>query len=343
MFPECVVVGKIIVDTIHDGHSEDRQCVGGGGPQAALGARLWCENVALVAPVGADFDRIPELLSLGVDVDGLLLLMDVPHPRLKVWYSESTHQAMSWEGVGNSWDAWDRFLERKISLSPAFRRARVFHVLVEGGGHACARAVRDWGSSGIVSIEPVLDPKCPTEDYEGSIGVMRDRCDVVSPDWTTSVRAAARYLVAVFGTSDAEKRRLLMDAVTNDEVGEIDDDVAIAVGDTWMRALPQLRVLAIRCGPKGSYVITQGGDTWHIPVATDPVVVDPTGAGNCYAAAFAAAYAKTNDPLRAGAMATGAATCMLAQHGPPSFSPTLVATAEAVTHDVLSRSRKLHP
>ena len=79
---EYVVYGKIIIDDIALlGGGAVRSMLGGGGPQAAFGARLWSDSVGLVTRTGADLDsaQVETLRALDVDLAGWFRFPVIPH------------------------------------------------------------------------------------------------------------------------------------------------------------------------------------------------------------------------------------------------------------------------
>jgi hypothetical protein len=96
------VVSKIIVDTVEGGAKR----LGGGGVQAAVGARLaGATQCTLYAPVGQDFDMrmLVELQERGVSTDEVCKLAHVPKtPGEDIHYDSEGR--LTWEPVG--WDSW---------------------------------------------------------------------------------------------------------------------------------------------------------------------------------------------------------------------------------------------
>ncbi|TQN72203.1 hypothetical protein CSHISOI_03288 [Colletotrichum shisoi] len=80
------------------------------------------------------------------------------------------------------------------------------------------------------------------------------------------------------------------------------------------------RITVIRCGDQGCLAIRQRAEPIWLPPFHDygsPRVVDPTGAGNAFLGAFAAAFAKTRDEVLASAYGAVAASFVIEQIGPP--------------------------
>ena len=70
---QFLIYGKIIIDNIRllDG-TVVRSVIGGGGPQGAIGARLWNDSVGLLSRSGEDIEEGPakSLLDLDIDLSG---------------------------------------------------------------------------------------------------------------------------------------------------------------------------------------------------------------------------------------------------------------------------------
>src|SRR5918998_2405767 len=82
---ECkyVIYGKIIIDDIVVAGSRVRSVLGGGGPQAAFGARIWSDSVGFLSRSGSDLapTHIDTLRSLDVDLTGWHQYPEIPTPR----------------------------------------------------------------------------------------------------------------------------------------------------------------------------------------------------------------------------------------------------------------------
>lgn len=84
----------------------------------------------------------------------------------------------------------------------------------------------------------------------------------------------------------------------------------LAVVEEYAR---QVDILVLTCGWKGSSVYWRGGIT-HVP-APDTREIDPTGAGDIYAAAFLVHLQETDDPLEAAHFANLVASCSVGRKG----------------------------
>lgn len=301
---KLLVYGKIIVDNIRlRGGEIVPGNLGGGGPQAAFGARLWAGDVALLTRSGADLDPVHErtLRSLDLDLAGWTRHPDLPTPRGLQEYDEN--ERMYDHGILTSRDDWFALLARPIELSPRHRQAAGIHLVTEFGDEPMAAAALDLRRSGaLMSVEPIFDDhSCPNR------AVLLDFCrraDLVTPDWHSAVRMSGA------------------------------DDLA-AVMRFWADLGPE--AIAIRRGAVGSYVWDrQTGQAWHIPPL--PVdVVDPTGAGNAYGGGWFAGWQQDRDARLAGCRATVAAALMVSHAGMPQLDSAARARAAELLEVAMAR------
>src|SRR5262245_11704649 len=89
---QYVIYGKIIIDNIRllDG-TIVRGVLGGGGPQAVFGARLWNDSVGFLSRSGTDMPEEPAgaLRALDVDLTGWVQYDDLPTLRGGLAYDEN--------------------------------------------------------------------------------------------------------------------------------------------------------------------------------------------------------------------------------------------------------------
>src|SRR6476620_5162558 len=87
---DYVIYGKIIVDAFHLQDGTIRTALGGGGPQAAFGARLWSDAVGLLSRTGGDFEEryADELRGLDLDLAGWRQFADIPQPWARMVYDQ---------------------------------------------------------------------------------------------------------------------------------------------------------------------------------------------------------------------------------------------------------------
>jgi len=306
-----VIYGKIIIDDIGlpDG-SVVRGLLGGGGPQAAFGARLWTESVGLLSRAGEDLeDRHRQALaSLDIDLLGVAYYADIhtlragrPRNGRHLTRLRPTHSPAT------ASENWTRLLSRPLDLPAAYQRPQAIHLITEYADEpmvTTAVALREQGA--LLSLEPLIDIDRWTNGPE--IMALLPQVDVVTPDWPSAIGLA--------GTD--EPRRVL---------------------EYWSGLGP--RLVAVRHAERGSYICSRDdGRSWHIPAV--PVDVhDPTGAGNSYGGGLCAGWLQTNNAAWAGTMAAVSASFMLEHTGMPLSPETYQATARRRLHASLSRAISL--
>lgn len=305
---QILIYGKIIVDTIRLRSGELlHNLLGGGGPQAAFGARLWHDSVALLTRSGIDLDPELEqsLRALAIDLSGWQRYDDLPTPRTLMQYDE--HERLTGSGLRTSRDDWFRLLARPIALSEQHRQAAGIHLITEFGDEPLAATVRELRARGmLVSIEPIFDTNsCPSQT--ALLDFVR-HADLVTPDWPAATCIAGA-------------------------------DTPEAVLRYWAGLGPQ--AVAIRHGARGSYVWDGlSARAWHIP-ALPIVVADPTGAGNAYGGGWCAGWQRTHDARLAGCYATAAAAIMVEHIGMPELNAHTRQRAAALFELALERAAEL--
>jgi cytidine kinase len=279
-----LLYGKIVIDDIQlrSGALVPGK-LGGGGPQAAFGMRLWHDDVALLTRSGTDIDQayVQVLEDLGLDLSGWARYHDLPTPHSLLLYDED-EQLQNQEAI-TSQPNWKRLLSRPLTLSPQHRQATGIHMITEFGNEPMVASARELQRHGaLFSLEPIFaDHSCP--DPAALLELTR-QVDIVTPDWPAASELA---------TSQQPQ------------------DVVYY----WSALGPQ--AVAIRHGANGSYVWDrQHGQAWHIPIL--PVqVVDPTGAGNAYGGGWCIGWWRFRDARLAGCYATVAAALMIGHTGMP--------------------------
>lgn len=303
-----LVYGKIIIDSIRlSSGAVTHSSLGGGGPQAAFGMRLWSDSVALLTRSGTDLNPplVAALERLGLDLSGWARYDDLPTPRGLVEYDE--HERMLDHGLVTGRDAWFALLGRPLTVSEAHLRADGIHLVTEFGREPIidtARAMQRGGA--LLSLEPIFDPRhCPDR---GALLDLARQADLVTPDWPAAASLAQS------------------------------DDLT-AVLRFWVDL--GARAVAIRRGSQGSYVCDAASrQAWHIPPL--PVqIIDPTGAGNAYGGGWCVGWSRTHDVRRAGCYATAAAAMMLSHIGMPDFNEQTYQRAAELFDLALSRSQPL--
>lgn len=297
---DVVVYGKIIIDDIRlDDGTIVRGVLGGGGPQAAFGARVWAAAVGFLSRAGADLEAAHRrtLEELAIDPAGVARYDDLPTLRGSLMaYDDQGYMAAQGDETERSLvhrPVWTALLSRPLTLPPAYLGPRAIHLVTEYADEPMVRqalALRAQGA--LCSLEPLIDYRAWT-NREEIIALLR-RVDLVTPDWPSASGIAG----------STEPRRVL---------------------DFWARLGP--RLVAIRHGHHGSYVWDGDHDRhWHIPAV--PVrVVDPTGAGNSFGGGLCAGWLATEDARSAGTHGAVAASFLVERVGLPAMSAHLRAAA----------------
>jgi sugar/nucleoside kinase (ribokinase family) len=304
---EYVVYGKIIVDDIalpDGGHV--RGVLGGGGPQAAFGARLWSDSVGLLTRTGSDLEAEPAetLRGLAVDLGGWRQFPEIPTPRHQMRYDEQEYLVGG--GLITSAEDWTRLLSEPLDLPSTYRHPRAIHLVTEFPEEPMVQTAFELQAKGtLFSLEPLAaGPGEP--DWEGLRALIK-RVDLACPDWPTATHLA--------GSDDPKD-----------------------VVRYWATLGPAL--VAVRHGARGSYVWCREYESaWHVPPV--PVeVVDTTGAGNAYGGGLCVGWTETRDARQAGCYGAISAATLIRQVGLPQMSPELRREARKLLPDALAA---IHP
>ena len=361
---KLAVVSKVIVDTI-----SGVQRPGGGGVQAAAGARLSsaAEEAAIAfhAPVGRDFEAsMLDPLSNGYRVDvSHVSQLDTVETTPGEIISYGDDDKMEYVPVG--WDGWDTLCSWE---PPNVTGYDALHVIVEGGGSGEVRSVLGAFADAraespsrtlCIGVEPILH-ECSAKALDGLREVTRI-ATMCSPDLPTArciAQVAAADDASEFTCRPADADTAVLSALRADIAEDGSSLAAMAAACFDELCMQPGAILAIRDGASGSYLYTRPSPTapvwqwladigsreyeWlaHVPAAELEQVVDPTGAGNAYAGALCAQLAAGVEPERAAALATavGAAFCREAEWAPvePEEARRWVGTASS---EVLTRLR----
>jgi cytidine kinase len=293
---DYAIYGKIIVDDVPlpDGGLA-RSVLGGGGPQAAFGARLWSDSVGLLTRTGTDLEaeHADTLRGLEVDLSGWRQFPDIPTPRYRLQYDDEEYLAGG--GLMTTPEDWTRLLARPLDLPPAYLHPLAIHLITEFPREPMVETALELRAQGtVLSLEPLAAGPSRT-DWKGMLAQFR-QVDLVTPDWPTATHIAA---------SDDPRQ----------------------VMRHWSTLGPAL--VAVRHGAHGSYVWSRERDeTWHIlPVPTQ--VVDPTGAGNAYGGGLVVGWTETRDARLAGCYGAIAASMLVRHVGLPRMSHVLRQAAQA--------------
>jgi sugar/nucleoside kinase (ribokinase family) len=309
---EYIVYGKIIIDTIKcmDGRiAED--VLGGGGPQAAFGARLWDSSIGLLTRSGTDILPGVEKMLRGIDVDlsGWVQYDDLPTTHIRKPFSEalteSEMETLRIE-VTEIMERMQVMLKRPLPLPGSYHKPKVIHLISEYANEPMVKTALELREKGTVfSLEPLIMPMY--HNYEDILSIL-PQVDIVTPDFP-----------AASGVANSEDPGVVL--------------------EYWSKLGPTL--VAIRHGEHGSYTWDrENGQFWHIPPV--PVeVVDVTGAGNCYGGGLMVGWEKTRDAKNAGCYGSVSASFLVRQYGIPEMSEALQVEARQLLDQAMSSAQSL--
>ena len=291
---------NVIIDDIVFPDGRTRMGVlGGGGPQAAFGMRLWSDSVALVAAVGSDLPRKvrADLENLQISLEGLY---DLGLPTPRAW------QVMEFNG--NRTEIWRVDAEViKASLDcpwcriPAgLRQAGAYHLCLEPLKPAFSFLEEVHAAGSVVSVE--TSELAKRQLVPGELEAFLAGVDIFSPNL-------------------AEVCSLL---------GECDPPQLLA------RLIKSgAKTAVLRMGADGALAAkVNSRHMVHIP-AVPTNVVDPIGAGNAFCGGFLVGWCETGELETAGLYGSVSASFLVEQIGLPVFNEKVWREAR----DRLSRHR----
>jgi sugar/nucleoside kinase (ribokinase family) len=308
-----VIYGKIIIDDIRllDGGIV-RGVIGGGGPQAAFGARLWDASVGFLTRSGTDIEPGPEqaLKDLGIDLAGWVQYPDLATPHGLMAYDEDEYMDLT-ESFEERKRAFKRkmgeLLSRAVPIPTHYRAPRVVHLITEFTDEPMVHEALEMKEEGaIYSLEPLID----YHNWSNRAKMLNhlEHVDVVTPDWPSASGIAG-------------------------------SDDPFTVLRFWSKLGPDL--VAVRHGGQGSYVWDRFNDEmWHIPVL-DVKAVDPTGCGNAYGGGLCVAWDRHRDARLAGCCGTVSASYMVTNVGVPPVTTNLETEARRKLEALINRVRPL--
>ena len=319
-FKSLAVVNKIIIDQVKGATRP-----GGGGVQAAAGARLGGDqglSIALHAPVGMDFDDalLGGLEPYSIECSNVAKLESVKTtPGEKISYDGDE---MKFEPVG--WDQWDDLCEWEPTELASGSYDAV-HVIVEGSGagevksalRACAVARVVGDDQPCIGIEPVFQKLSKASMEGGPLLELTRVATLISPDLATAICMRDAFLEEK--DNDDTKRPCDVSSISKAAARNRNAyllEMCAALFDELCMQPGSL--LAIRDGAYGSYLYSRpapNAPMWQwltltrdyewlarVPAVelTEEEVRDPTGAGNAYAGALSRAACKWRRPNRRG-------------------------------------------
>ena len=310
---EFLIYGKIIIDDIRLNSGEIlRGVIGGGGPQALFGARLWHDSVGFLSRSGEDIEagHVETLQNLSVDLTGWVKYADIPTARSQMRYDEDEYQTHddAWGGaLLTERESWFQLLEQRLPIPKNYTRPQAIHLTTEFHAEPMVEdALQMQANGAIFSLEPIIDVH--SWHNRDQILELIEQVDIVSPDWPSASGIA--------GSQDPKE-----------------------VMRYWSQLGPQM--VTVRHGHHGSYAWDRDHDIiWHVPAV--PVdVIDPTGAGNSYGAGACVGWAISKDARVAATYGGVSARFLVDRVGLPKMTADLRKQAERLLVENLPRAKPL--
>ena len=286
-----ISIGAVIIDDIilPDGISK-MGILGGGSTHAAMGMRVWRDNIGLVSIVGQDFPQdLRRQLALNFDLDGLLTR---PMQTTRAW------QLFETDGTRN-----EVFRTDHLKMVDCFNTIEEFpdnYTNIKSVHLHCSPSdVPLWANflksrgSPIILWEP-WDQFCLPENHH-VMKTLLPHIDVFSPNFAEGHRLTA-----------------------------LTDPQAIITNFHEHGAL----IVALRMGASGSIVSRAGHMPITIPAVECNHIIDVTGAGNAFCGGLAVSLAENDDLVEAGCCGAVSASFALNQFGALYDINQLRATAE---------------
>lgn len=182
------------------------------------------------------------------------------------------------------------------------------------------------GSNGRLSVEDIENAAAEIESADVLVCQLEVPLDAVQAALKIARKAGVRTILnpSPYQELDEEVLRLVTVLVPNEGeallLAGVSSDTAIALAGQKLRALGTQSVL-ITLGKRGSMLIDEGGETEY-PGFAVAAAVDTTGAGDCFAGAFAVALAENQTMPDAIRFASAAAAISVTRAGAQPSLPT---------------------
>jgi sugar/nucleoside kinase (ribokinase family) len=252
--------------------------LGGGTTHAAMGMRVWSEQVRPVAAIGRDFPQcLVETMGSYFDLQGLVR-RDLRNPRAWQLFNEEGSRT---EVFRTSYDDFLAINPLPDELPLDRLRAKGVH-LQSHSPEPSLQWIDRLRSAGpaYILFEP-WDNFCTPENYEHFSQLARG-CDAVSPNLSE-----ARQLTGLWEPQEVAARLL-------------------------QTGVP---LVALRMGAEGSLIASQAGDLLAVPAVAVDRIIDVTGAGNAYCGGWITGMVETGDLAEAARRAAISASLAIEQYG----------------------------
>ena len=260
MTPSAAVFGNLTIDDLVFHDGTTRWAVpGGNAVYAAFGTALWAGHATIVAPIGADYPT--EFLANRFD---LSRCRQIPRT-LRNWglYEEDgTRHFVFRSGTRN----WREFSPKPEDAASGHQTAAHIAPMPH---EVTIELIRELRKTGTVTISLDLDDRNFVDkmDLNATIALFRN-ADLLLPS-LQDVRAMFP------GAGAFEVLRELRSM------------------------LPDVALIAVKCGAEGVIAHVTGAGEWVRVPAVPVELVDATGAGDAFCGGVLAGYAKEGDPIEA--------------------------------------------
>lgn len=195
---EYLIYGKIIIDDIRLSTGQIVfNVLGGGGPQAAFGARLWNNSVGLLSRSGTDLEseHVTTLRNLDIDLRGWHQYPDIPTTRntLLDYDADGYMNFKDGNPLEGAIDRnnFTRLLQQVLPLPVTYQEPRMIHLITEFADEPMIQTAMQLQKQGaIFSLEPIID--FALWSNRASILGILPHVDIATPDWPSASGIAGK-------------------------------------------------------------------------------------------------------------------------------------------------------
>jgi sugar/nucleoside kinase (ribokinase family) len=296
-----LIVGGLSIDhvTTAEGTTHVGLC-GGNAIYAAVGARLWLEDIAVVGAVGADYPPawVEELSAHGIDTSGVLRVATL-HPLIFSVRYGADGERVPYVPV----DA----LEAAGASIPDRLRSRG-EAMLELVDVDSIRVRPDQVPDHLRSPEALLLVPSPRDWQPGWVAAFRPRTKtvLVDPEEEGPSELSPRDLADAFSDVDVALPSLR-------QLGGLSCPGPREAAKAIAGFGPS--VVVVKLGARGSFVYDARTANGFLVPAYPSTVVDATGAGDAYCGGFMAGLHLSGDPATAALYAAVSASFAIEAHG----------------------------
>lgn len=290
--------GIILDDLVYKDGNTSMGVLGGGGLYSALGARIWSEDVWMVARVG------PEVNVDSIGEKGLRTnyIETTSRPTPRAWQLLDNNDSRTQVARVSDSD-WDAQLVFAAEDLPDIRDLAGLHLLGRGSETETDIVTGYAQREIVVSYEPVVSQN--TDNNERDVIVRNlSSVNIFSPDLD-----ACTILTDLESPLDAAK---------------------------WFASHGPEAVL-VRMGKQGAILFdARKNEMWEIPSCAARII-NTVGAGNAFCGGFLVGWCENHDPCHASACAAASASITMENIGPPTISSVLIERALELHRQILPR------